>query len=88
MRDPFGLPFENRFSRLLCCQFQILHVQLVSIGNRSQFNLPYAIAVVGNGKMILKLVERHLRRLASIVEERSRHVPRATTRNPFQRLGH
>ena len=88
MRDPFGLPFENRFSRILCCQFQILRVRLFLRLDGLRIDLPYAITVIGNSKVIFELVKTHLRWLTSVVEKPRRYIPRVITRNSFQRLGH
>lgn len=86
--DPFGLPLEKRFSRLESCQFQILYPTLACIvpNQRLIVGLPDTITVVGNSKVIFKLMKAHLHRLCCIIEESSINVPRLAAGDALQRL--
>ena len=46
-------------------------------------DLPYAITVIGNSKVIFELMEAHLRWLTSVVKKPCRHIPWVITRNSF-----
>jgi hypothetical protein len=48
--------------------------------------IPNRISIVGDGKMILELVEAHLHRLAAVVQKCCASVPPAGSSLSFQRL--
>lgn len=50
-------------------------------------NVRYTIPIIGNGKVVFELMEAHLHRLRSIVEEGGIDVPWLAAGNSFQWLG-